>query len=129
MFKWKVRSVFDTLLPKENLKKKNKEKTDAKSYIPRESTETRKIWKVGVIDKRIRRLMNIIKNPKKTIKRHYKKMRKRYSEHMNNQKEETMKVIHDLLDVPMSLVSSKEKRSCKRKRKILGTMEIKPKRF
>ena len=45
-----------------------------KSYIPRENiffkeyTNGKEIWKDGVIDKRIRRLMYIIKEPKKTIK-------------------------------------------------------------
>ena len=48
--------------------------------------------------------MNIIKDPKKTIKRHHNQIKKKYSEDINNQKEESMKVIYDLFDLPMSLV-------------------------
>ena len=53
-------------------------------------------------------------------------------EDINNQKEEPMKVIYDLFDVPKPLIAPKEKRSSKhlkkRKRTFFGTMEINPKR-
>ena len=64
-----------------------------------------KIWKAGVFDKRIRKLMYIIKDPKKTIKRRHNQIKKRYPEDINNQKEEVMKVIYDLFDLPMPLVA------------------------
>ena len=76
MFARKIRSVFDELLPKEN-KKSIKKKRDAKSYIPgeniffKEYRNGKEIWKAGVIDKLIGRLMYITKGPKKTIERHH----------------------------------------------------------
>ena len=55
--------------------------------------------------------MYLIKDPKKTIKRHENQIRKRFSEDINNKKEEPMKVIYDLFDVPMHFVASEEKRA------------------
>ena len=74
------------------------------------------------------RLMYIIKNSKKSNKRHYNKIRKRCSEDINNHKEEPMKVIHDLFNVSMTLVAPEEKSSSKMENKFSGTMEINPKR-
>ena len=92
------------------------------------SLKIKEIWKAGVIDKLIRRLTYAIKESKTTIKRHENKIRKRYSENINNQKEKPMKVIFDLFGVSMLLVGLEEKRSSKRKRTFSGTMEIDPKR-
>ena len=72
--------------------------------------------------------MYIIKDLKKSFKGHHSQIRKRYSEDINNQKEEPMKVIYNLSDVPMPLVAPEEKHSSKQKRKFSGTMEINPKR-
>ena len=61
------------LLPKENKKNNKEKKTDAKSYIPgeniflKECRNGKKIWKAGVRDKNIGRLMYIIKDQKQTI--------------------------------------------------------------
>ena len=49
--------------------------------------------------------MYIIKDSKKTIKRHHNQIRKRYLEDVNYQKEEPMKVIYDLFNVPIPLVA------------------------
>ena len=72
--------------------------------------------------------MYIIKDPKKTIKRHHNQIGKRYSGDINNQKEEPMKTIHDLFDVPMAFVGPEERRLSKRKRTFSGIMKINPKR-
>ena len=65
-------------------------------------------WKAGIIDKRIGRVMYIIKDPKKTIKRHHNQIRKRYSEVINNRKEEPMMVHCDFFDAPMFLEAHEE---------------------
>ena len=72
--------------------------------------------------------MYVIKNLKKTIKRHLDEIKKRYSEDISDQKEEPMKVIYDLFDVAMPLVTPEEKRSSKWKRTFSGIMEINLKR-
>ena len=69
-----------------------------------------------------------IKDPKKTNMKHHNQMRKRYSEDINNQKEEPTMVIYDLFDVQTPLVSPEEKRSSKRKSEFSETMEINQKR-
>lgn len=56
---------------------------------------------VDVTDKRIGRLMYIIKVPKTTVKIHYRHIRKRYMDDTNNGKKKSMKVIYDLYGVPM----------------------------
>ena len=71
-------------------------------------------------------LMYIIKEPKKTIKRHHNQIRKIYSEDINIQKEEPMKVIYDLFDVLTPLVAPEEKRSSKRKRTFFRDYGDKP---
>ena len=88
----------------------------------------KEIWNTVVIDKYISRLMYIIKDSKKTIKRHHNQIRKRYLEDINNQNEKPMNVIYDLFDVPMPLVAPVEKRSSKWKSTFSETMEINPKR-
>ena len=55
--------------------------------------------------------MYIIKDSKKTIKGHHNQNRKRYSGDISNQKEKPMKVIYDLIDVPMPSFAPEEKRS------------------
>ena len=133
-FARKIRSVFDKLFPKEKKKKQEKKKTkktNAKLYIPdffKECKNRKEIWKAGIIDKHIRRITYIIKEVKKTIKRHHDQMRKRYSDDINNQKEEPMKVIYDLFDVLMPLVTPDKNCPSKRKRTFSGTIEIKLKR-
>ena len=71
--------------------------------------------------------MYIIKDPKKTIKRHHNQIRKRYSED-RNKKRELMKVIYDLFNIPMPVVDPEEKCSSKQKKTFLGTMKINMKR-
>ena len=68
--------------------------------------------------------MYIIKDPKKTINIHHNQIRKRYSEDISDQKEEPMKVIYGLFDVPIPLVALEEKRLRKRKRTFSKAMEI-----
>ena len=102
MFTRKIRSVLDKLLPKENKKPIEKKHWGKVLHIRRniffkEYGNGKEIWKAGVIDKRIGRLMYIIKNPKETIKGHHNQIRKTYSEDINNQKVETMEVIYDFL--------------------------------
>ena len=70
----------------------------------------------------------MIKDPKMTIQRHHSQIRKRYSEDINNQKEEPMNVIYDLFNVPMPSVTSKKKGSSKRNMAFSGTTEINPKK-
>ena len=59
-----------------------------------------------------------IKTPKKTNKRQHNQIRKRYLEDIDNQKEESMKVIDYLFDIPVPWVAPEEKRSRKRKKKL-----------
>ena len=81
----KIRSMFDKLLPKQKKKTKKKKQTDAKFYMTKENiffreySNGKEIWKAGVVDKRIGRLMYIIKDLKKTIKRHHNQIMKRYT--------------------------------------------------
>ena len=123
--------MFNKLLPKEN-KKKHKDKTDEKSYTPgeniffKEYRNRKKIWKVGVIDKCIGKLIYIIKDSKKTIKRNRNQIWKRYLEDTNNKKEEPMKVIDDLFNVPMPSAAPEEKHSSKLKRIFSESIEIPP---
>ena len=55
--------------------------------------------------------MYMIKDQKKTIKRYHNQ----YLKDMNYQKEELMKVIYDLFNVPVLLVAPKEEYSSKQK--------------
>ena len=95
----KIRSVFNKLLPKENLRKNIKGKNTCKIPYTRrkhsfkEYRNGKETWKTGVIDKHIERLMYIIKDSKKTIERHHNQMKKSYLEDINNSKEEPMTVI------------------------------------
>ena len=92
--------MFDKVLPKENKKKTIKKRFSLKS------TKTgKKSGRLMSLIKHIGRLMYIIKDSKKTIKRHHYQIRKRYSEDINNQKKELMKVIYDLFNVPMPSVA------------------------
>ena len=74
------------------------------SYIPGENIFFKEYWnrekicKAGINDICTGRLMYIIKDTKKTIKRYHNQIRKRYSEDINNQNEEPMKVIYDFFD-------------------------------
>ena len=72
--------------------------------------------------------MYIIKDPKKTIKRHHNWIKKKYLENINNQKKVPMTVIYDLFGVLMAKVAPEEKSSSKWKRTFLETMEINLKR-
>lgn len=48
--------------------------------------------------------MYIIKHPKMSINILHNQMWKRYSEDINNEKVEPMKVVYDLFDIPLTLV-------------------------
>ena len=83
-------------------------------------------WEEGTIDKRIDKMLYLIKYPKCVIKRYLNQIKKIYSGRISMQGG-TLTVIYDMFDVSMSQ-SVQQNRSNKRKRIPMGTMEIDPKR-
>lgn len=80
MFARKVKSVFDKLLPKQNIVK-NTRHTSRKRFISGEKVFFKcyknnvAFWERGIVDKRIGDLIYIIKGPKNTHKRHQNQLK------------------------------------------------------
>ena len=86
------------------------------------------MWEEGTIDKRIGKMLYLIKNPKWVIKRHLNQTKKtRYTADRDQHKEEPITVIYDMFDVstPQPV---QQNHSSKQKWIPTGTMEIDPKR-
>lgn len=69
MFTKEIKSVFDKLLPKEKKVRKHNDKiqyTRRKKIFSKNICTANRFWDAGVIDKRIGKLIYMIKNPQKT---------------------------------------------------------------
>ena len=131
MFARKVRSVFYKLLPEKNkwIKKKN----DAvKFFNPGEKIflkiykKNKEYWWKDVSEKRVDRVLYMIKGPKGVHKPHVNQLKKRYSGSRATRLEEPMMVLNDLFNIPIQ-----EKftwRTRERKRNTKEILDINPKR-
>ena len=80
------------------------EKTFSLKSIKTRKKSGRLVSFINIVGK----LIYIIKNMKKIIKRHHYQIKKRYSEGINNLKEELMKIIYNLFDVPKPFVAAEK---------------------
>ena len=114
-FETKMRSVIDKLQHKKSKKFKENNADTTKFYKPyekicfKEYKNRKVVWKEGIIEKRIGRLVYIIKHPKWIIKRHYNQLKKRYTSGPNYRREEPIKVIYHLFKVPILQVPPEQK--------------------
>ena len=102
MYAKKIRSVFNRLLPnrKKNYTKKKK-KTNYKSYKEGDKVFFRNyragkcFWEVGIVTRRIERIIYIIQGSKFVCKRHINQLRPRYTETVQNNEEIRMEVLYE----------------------------------
>ena len=91
-----------------NKKKQKKKKTPmvntttlAKKYILRIINLEKTTWEEGTIDKRIGKMLYLIKHRKWVIKKTFESNKKRYTTGVDQCKEQPMTVIHDMFNVLM----------------------------
>ena len=106
MFARKIYSVFNKLRPTEK-KMVERKNTNSKHYNPGEKIYFKNykfgkaMWEEGTIDKRIGKMLYLIKHPKWLSKRHLNQMNKRYTWDVDQCKEKPMTVIYDMFNVSM----------------------------
>ena len=105
IFARKIHSVFVKLILSKNKIKENKN-TLNKFYRPGKKISFlnyhlgKTTWIEGIIEKRIGKMMFLIKHPKWKVRRNTNQIKKKFTPDTNHRGEELMSMIYDVFEVP-----------------------------